>query len=223
MSEVSITRQLFSARGITIRSLMRLPTIYLGGTTATVQAYPVIIISYEPPANQPYSERPKDAFYKVTPRNQYRVVRFFRHVLNWFEDPTYEGLYILDEHTGKVIVNMELRNLQERLGSMDRYDNQSLLAIPAVIEQDSVQSEGCALCINRTNYVMPLRDEQVASIYGILDTFSFQAETTMLLQIASHPELYTKEPPKRFNRSGSSYDPQGNVDPTAQFKPKVVW
>lgn len=222
MSEVSLTRQLFSARGITIKTLMRLPTIYVGGTTATIQAFPVIIISYEPPSSQPYAERPKDAFYKVSPRNHYRVVRFFRHVLNWFEDPSYENLYILDEHSGKVIVNMEMRNLQERLGAMDRYDAQSLLALPAVIEQDSVQSEGCALCINRTNYIMPLRDEQIASIYGILENFSFQMEASLLLEVAAHQELYTKEPPKRFSKGGS-YSSQGNVDPASQFKPKVVW
>lgn len=203
---------------------MRIPIVYMSGSTAMVQAYPLIFINYEMPNTVPYAERPKDTYYKVAPRNMYRVRRFFRHVLSWFEDPAYQDLYILDEHTGKIIVNMEMRNLQERLGAIDRYEAQAMLAFPAVIEQDSVQSEGCALCINRTNYVIPLRDEQVASIYGILEDFSFQEEVNMLITLASKKELYSDKAPSRFSKGGSwSFTSGPNVDPTAQFKPKVVW
>lgn len=144
--------------------------------------------------------RPKDGQFKMNPRNQLQVTRFFRKIYSWFESDQYKDLFILDEHEGKLIINMDFRNTIAKIGST-KYDAQAMLAIPTVVEFDSIQSEGCALAINNTSYTCPLADIDVESILGILEAFSFQAEAQLLMSIGMNQGLLTKTPPGR-NGSG---------------------
>jgi hypothetical protein len=137
-------------------------------------------------------------------RNQRKVTSFFRTILTWFESDLYKDLFILDEREGKLMVNMDFRDLKASVGSNSRYETQMMLALPAVITQDSVQNEGCALAINRTNYTCALTDSEIESILGILENFSFQQEAQLMLDLACHKELYTTEPP-RYGGNGSSH------------------
>lgn len=211
MSNLALTRTLYSTKSMNIRSFMRLPEVYLAGSTATVSTFPVLFITYQ--VQVPYENRhdpkPKDTSFKINSRNLYRTVKFFRKILSWFEEDQYRDLFIVDEHDGNLIVNMDFKNLRANVEG-NRLDAQAMMAVPAVVTNDSVQSEGCVLIINRTNYSIALTDKDVESIYGILSSFSFQQETMLLLQLASMKALRTTEPP-RFGRTPD------------MPKPKVVW
>lgn len=183
---------------------MMIPTIYFGnGNVGTVSAYPVILINYEPPRSiAAQGFRIKDAQFKVNPRNHLQIKRFFQKIYQWFDSDEYKDLFILDEHTGKLMVNMEYRNVMAKVSS-SRYDSQAMLAVPTVVEFDSVQSEGCALAINNTTYTCPLTDLEVESILGILETFSFQTEAHLLTTLAINRKEFITNSYPSYGSSGA--------------------
>jgi len=204
-NDIAFTRTLFSAHNLKIRSFMRVPSIYFGNSkVGMISAYPVLLFNYDPPRsviqNNP-NFKPKDAQFKMNPRNQRKVTSFFKTIFSWFESDVYKDMFMYDEHEGKLITNMDFRGVKAQIGGT-KYDAQAMLAIPTVVEFDSVQSEGCALAINNTAYTCPLPDVDVESILGILENFSFQTETQLLLQIGSRQDLITQYP-DRYNSSNS--------------------
>lgn len=198
MNDIAFTRTLFSGHNLKIRSFMRLPTVYFGNSTVgTITTYPVILISYDPPKTAGTQQiRPKDAQFKVNPRNMKRVTQFFKKIYSWFDSDEYKDLFIIDEREGKLIINMDFRNTMAKIGST-KYEAQALLAVPTVVEFDSIQSEGCALAINNTSYTCPLTDLEVESILGILENFSFQAESQLLMTIGLNKNFVTTTPQQR--------------------------
>ena len=199
-----LTRTLFSSKNFRIKSFMTLPEVYLANRVVTISTFPVVFMEYVIPitSENRYAEKPKDTRFKINTRNHYRVTKFFRQILNWFEYDQFRDLFIVDEHDGRLIVNMDFRNLTAKVEG-NRLDGQAMLAVPAVITTDSVQSEGCALMINRTNYTITLTDQDIESVYGILKSFSFQQEVSMLLQLTSMKELRTSEP-SRYGRNSDT-------------------
>lgn len=193
---LTFSRQLFSARNFRIKSFMNVPSVFVQNKNNLVMmAYPVLLFTYNPPSsmNQEFN---KSMMFKMNPRNQKNVTSFFQKILDWFENPKYNDLYILDEHENKLMINMDYRGLQARTGSGSRYDPQAMLAQPAVITDDSIQSEGCTLTINMTQYTCALINSDIESIVGILETFTFQTEAQLLMMMASHHEIYTTKQPQ---------------------------
>lgn len=70
--------------------------------------------------------------------------------------------------------------------------------VPGIYEKDGEVREGAMLAINNTANAAMLRDLDVESICGILDSFSFQAETLLLLNAYEQPHFWTDKA-KRFD------------------------
>jgi hypothetical protein len=205
-NDVAYMRTLFSGHSIKIQTYMRLPSIYFGNgsNVGNISSYPVVMIKYEPPRSvlAQGTFKSKDAQFKMNPRNQLQVKNFFRAIYRWFSADSFKDLFILDEHTGKLMVNMEYRDLQAKIGST-RYEAQAMLAIPAVTEFDSVQSEGCALAINNTSYTCPLTDVEIESILGILEAFSFQEEAQFITLLAMSGNRFLSDRPPSYGGSST--------------------
>lgn len=187
----TILRKLYGGKNLSIRSFMHPPTSLPGSSSLLVSCSPVVYFSYDPKLEYG-KQRPKDTSFKMNPRNQFRVTQFFREILSWFDSPEFRDLFMTDEHENRLMVNMDYREVNA-LVKGSRYDSQAMMAVPTVIEIDSVQHEGCVLYINRSNYALSLIDSDIEEIYGILQSFSFQAEAQLLLYIAQNPELVSKQ------------------------------
>lgn len=182
---------------------MAVPSVFVASKTSlTIISHPVVLFTYTPSSSMGV-EFNKAMQFKMNPRNRKNVISFFQKILNWFEDERYNDLYILDEHENKLMINMDYRGLEARTSKGSRYDPQAMMAQPAVITEDSVQSEGCALTINMTQYTCALSNTDIESLVGILEDFSFQNEAQLLLSMASHKELYTTEQPRYSGNDGT--------------------
>lgn len=175
---------------------MNQPQVKLSnGSSFTFGVFPILMLSCDPPniRELPFADRPKDNSFKINPRNQFRVVTFLKAILEWFTDPNYTDLFIIDETTGRKMLNMDYRDLQVMIDSSSKRDQQRMLAVPAVVKFDDEEYEGCTLFINQSKYAVMLTYNDVAELAGLLNYFSFQEETTMLVTLASHREFYTDE------------------------------
>lgn len=199
MNIQSLGRKLMQVSKISVQSYARVPSVTAGNTMLTIGCNPVIYIQFNPKLS--YGEkRPDDAAFRVNTRNQYRVTQFFRAILDWFEDPKYHDMFILDEESGHLLVNMEYKDLSCMVRG-SRYEPQVMLAQPAVYTHDSKEAPGAVLAVNRTNYAVCISDDDIGALYGLLNNFSFQQEALLLMGIATNPQCWvdqTKVPEARF-------------------------
>ena len=189
MTQYSFSRQLLKIRNISLRSYMRIPLVRLSnGTHFACSCYPMIILEYDDASLKdiPWSQKFRECSFRINPRNQYRCVRFFSNAIGWFNDPEYQDLFLIDEETGRRLINMDYRDLRELIPPT-RYDTQGLLAVPAVVTiENSPTEEGIALSINNTRYTAMLTYDELVDIAGIVNFFSFQDEANLLMNVAIH-------------------------------------
>lgn len=202
MNVTSSTRRIFSTSGFNMRSWMHSPTVIPGKNGAvSVSIAPVVFLAYDKKTEWG-AERPKDNSFKMNNRNQFKVRRFFEEVLRWFSAKEYQDVFIIDEHDGSLIVNMEFRELKAMCRN-SKFDNQIMVAEPAVIMLDGVQHAGISLSINRKDYTMGIIDADVEAIYAIINEFSFQQEAMLLQTISNNQEYWTDKDEIRFTNSGN--------------------
>lgn len=154
----------------------------------------------------------KGATYRITMRNFKQTLRFFQAIYDWFVAEPYRDIFFQDDETGRFMVDIRATQLKLHTGGDSRYDQMAMEAVPAVYQNDGEIREGCALTINNTANTGVLRDLDIESILGILENFSFQSETLLLLDILSHQELWK-------NTTGTdAQNPQNQLRPS-----KVFW
>lgn len=182
------SRVLLSGFNYNIRSFMFAPTVNPGKNGVTIAVTPTVFISYDPKIKFG-DRRPTDVNFKVTLRNHHRVLRFFETALSWLSRKDYPDLFLVDDETGNLMLNMDYHHLKAIIKS-SRYEPQVMLAIPMVVRIDSGQFPGVMLSINRTNYSLALTEDDLYAIYSTLSGFSFQMEPHLLLETARHPEFW---------------------------------
>ena len=188
MEVLSLGRKLMQVSKISVQSYARIPSVTAGATMLTIGCSPVVYIQYN--VKTAYGEqRPTDTAFRVNPRNHYRVTQFFRNILDWFEKPEYHDMFILNEGDGHLLVNMDYKDLGQMVRG-SRYEAQVMLAQPAVYTHDSKEAPGAVVAINRTNYAVCMSDDDIAAIYGVLNSFSFQQEALLLMTIATNPQCW---------------------------------
>ena len=193
MSATSFVRTLYSCFHFSMKSFMYAPTVYRGNSkTITVNHHPIILIQYD----ERYAmDKHPDPTFKVHPKTQLKVTKFFGEILSWF---SIEDLFIIDETTGKLINNLDYRNLYATVkGSYT--ETQIMRANPGVVTIGSKEYPGVLLYINSTKNGIMLKEEDVEAIYGILSTFNFQQESLFLMYVGNHPELWREVSGDQFN------------------------
>lgn len=187
-----VSREIIQLGHIRIRSYLKKPEVLISSSSVyRVTSHCTLQFQYDD-RNYQKGVNPSIKTFKANLRNYMSVVTFFRKILDWFQSPSYEGLFFQDKETGQLLVDMEMRHLKEYIGGNSRFDQCAMLAVPAVFQRDSEIREGCVISINDTKYSEILRDIDIETICGFLSNFSFQAETLLLMQAIQNPAFYRK-------------------------------
>lgn len=211
MANASFSRVLFTGQRFLVKSFMFAPNVWVGqNRNFTIQHHPILQIQYN--ADKGMKDAHPDPSFKVTPKSQLKAVNFFNEIYTWFVSDKYTDLFLRDDETGKMIVNMDYRNLAAVIrGSWT--EAQIMKAQPAVINIDSKEYKGCILYINQSANSILLREDEVEGLLGILQSFSFQNEALLLMYIADHPNMWRDEEnpnmfsPNKFTSSGERKNP----------------
>lgn len=186
---IGVSRELLQCGKFRLQSYLSAPEVITNSkNTYRVISHCVLMLIYN---TGTYT---RDAFkgssYKITLRNFKQTLRFFQAIYDWFIAEPYRDIFFQDEETGRFMVDIRATQLKLHTGGDNRYDQMAMEAVPAVYQNDSEIREGCALTINNTANTGILRDLDIESILGIMENFSFQSETILLLDILSHQELW---------------------------------
>lgn len=117
----------------------------------------------------------KNAIFKIVPSNKSRVDRFFNTVNDWFRDPNMVDLFVYNEFD-KLIFNQKYASLKKIVYSGGD-SHQFMEAIPVVLENTSGKDvEGVVLSIDNHENSITLTVDELDTICGIIEDFSFQNE-----------------------------------------------
>lgn len=214
MEDVTITSTLVSGYRYALNFFTYLPKVIKGqkGNGFTVSSNPVLMLIYKPPKGVQVNF--KESYYKITPKNLYRTIKFFNRVVSWFYDKELQDLYLNGENN-ELIFNADYN----RLKVVTDYDPNNLTAmkaIPAVISYDNGKEyEGIYLYINKTDYVIPLPLFEIEALLGILSHFSFEAKMNELINsfmIALQTQSIQELPQNGFSYGGNSSNGISNQD-----------
>lgn len=186
MSATSYVRTIFTSYGFNIKSFMYAPTVYKGenNNQFTVSHHPVLLFQYDLKGKDK-NDHP-DPTFKMSQKYQLRVTRFFTEIFNWFN---FKDLFIIDEESGKLIMNLDYKNLYAKVRT-SYTDGHIMYAVPAVCTIDSKSYPGTLLYINSTRNPVLLKEEDIENICGIISTFNFQQETLLMMYLGNHPNLW---------------------------------
>ena len=138
------------------------------------------MIKYVPPKSLQNVDR-KNNFFKITPRNLYRTIKFFDEIVKWFYDKDLTDLFLQGDDN-KLVFNADYQHIKART-KPDKHNQTAMRAIPAVISSDDGKIyEGIYLYINKMENVVPLTLSEVEDILGLLAKFSFEESLLLMLE-----------------------------------------
>ena len=188
-----ICRTLATINNLKIQSYMPTPSIISNatGTTIYVEANCTLSLICTNSNGRSFQDRT----YRVNTRNYLAVCRFFHHIYDWFTDDKWEGLFYIEKGSGQLVFNMEYQHVAEILRPVNQFSNGFLRAIPAVYnsERFGYKREGCLLYLNQSENQIMLDDYDVEAVIQILDSFSFQHETVLLMSCFNRPDLWGRQ------------------------------
>ena len=189
-----LCRTLASFGNLKIQSYMPTPTVMTtqSGNTAYIDANCYLsLICDTPHATRDFQSRT----FRIGLKNHKAASRFFHNVYDWFIDDRWEGLFYIEKETGALVFNSEYSHTVEFLKSENVYSASILKAVPAVYKDEKYGNvrEGCMLCINFNDNQVMLDDYSIEAITDLIDGFSFQEETLLLINCFMRPELWTRK------------------------------
>lgn len=179
----NVKRTLYIDKGVLIESFMYDPTIELisefgGKKSFLLNINPIIMLRVTQKKNG-LTNLLKNNYFKINPKNHFRVVRFFNNILKWFFDKNMNDLFY--EYEGELIFNADYKSLSEKL-KVGTKSIQRMNAIPAVVDYGGRKQEGVIIYINENENQLILTLNQLQDIFGILSNFSFQHEMIILYE-----------------------------------------
>jgi len=181
MEPISLSKSLYNGSRISISAVLTMPSVVKGvkQNSYSINSNPVIFISYNPPKDIKVDR--KQCFYKITPRNIYKTIKFFNRAVSWFYDKDLPDLFMLGENND-LIFNSDYKKLMVLTDKEPKNPTNAMKCIPAVITyEDGNIYEGVILYISKPEYAIPLTLYELESILGIISHFSFESITTELL------------------------------------------
>lgn len=190
MSEIILSRKIFSKNGIELKSAMFLPDV-VGYKSPEKQRVNLsvmmnVMFSFTFNAKDAGSDYWADRRFTVNSKNLFKVKRFFGEIYDKFTDPKH-SLFITDE-TGKH-VNSEFENfraIRTTVFETSHY-GKCMIADPSCEDIDGTMYEGIYLTINYQTNVSFLPWPDLDELNCIVQELDCNHEATMLmtsLQIA---------------------------------------
>jgi hypothetical protein len=163
---------------------------------------PILILRYiNPNVFQESKTDFQNNSYKITPRNHYRIVKFFNDVIQWFYDKDMEDLFLTNDDN-QLVFNADYNNLHLLLRPIGK-DSSYLKAVPVMIEnQDGKREEGICLSINIQANTIEMPLFEVEALFHALSDFNFSNEallTMMSYASAKNHEKLLSEDKWRMN------------------------
>lgn len=189
INDFSIKRNLFKAYGITIDSVMHLPSLLLtsqknNSTSFIMNAFPMLIISKE----LKNFENGNLATYRfiITSRNHYKVMNFFNKTMKWFTEEKHDDLYYFEESTNNLAMDMDIAiKLSNILKDTSFKSPQLMKVTPGLYapnkDLDGNKSPAVILALNNESNYFILPDSAFNEIFQIIFHFSFQTEMSIML------------------------------------------
>lgn len=179
MNDVTITSTLMSGYRYSLNFFTYLPTVTKGQKNGyTVTANPIIMLLYRPPKGVQVTY--KESFFKITPKNIYRTVKFLNRAVSWFYDKDLQDLFLRGENN-ELIFNADYNRLK-LITDHDPNNLTVMRAIPSVIQyENGKEYEGVLLSINKPEYTIPLPLYDLEAIMHYLGHFSFEAKMAEVL------------------------------------------
>jgi len=184
----SVKRILYKNSSLQIEFFSFLPKTLLSYDTHYLINYnPVVYIKY---INNSLMKDKKTTVgenaYKMSPKNQGRIVKFFKTVLDWFSDPDLKDLFLINDNN-ELIFNADYNHLHAII-SKTKYDAGLLKAMPNIVMFEDERCEGVYLYINQFTNSVNMTKEEIESIYFILSNFSFTSEISSMINILDYVE-----------------------------------
>ncbi len=128
----------------------------------------------------------------VTPKNIYRVIKFFNEIISWFYDKDKSDLFLLN-NDNRLIFNGDYKQLSA-VYKKGNYETSTMKAIPNVVQLSTLEecAEGITLFFNSTDTYVSIPLDEVEDIFGILRDFSFTEEALLLLTTADYLDSKSK-------------------------------
>jgi len=149
---------------------------------STVNLNPVLRLVAKPPMGITYTS---DRAFRITPRDLPLVVRFFKEVVFWFDDPKRENLFVIDNNED-LVFNYDYESLRNAIALPTYTSIETMKAVPDVIcRNDKARAEGIRLMVNKTENVITMTYPELYTLYKILDKFDFTTESAMTYLLVS--------------------------------------
>lgn len=174
-----ISKNILRYGGLSLDLFFYVPIVMINRTktpVSNINLNPSLRLVSTPPRGSSYTP---DRSFKISPKHLPLVIRFFKEIVYWFDDPKKENLFVIDDNN-ELTFNYDYKDLKSIL-RLDVYSGmQSLKAIPDTIKRnDKEMAEGVRLMINKMENVVSLTYPELYSVYKILDRFDFTLESTM--------------------------------------------
>lgn len=124
----------------------------------------------------------KSNAYTIYPRTIFRAIEFFNTVLSWYSDPKMKDLFLLD-NDNNLIFNADYKDLHCVLDIRTPNTDYGILkAIPVLgVYGDQEPYEAAFLYMNKSTNRIILSVDEISTILGILNGFSFYEESLFCL------------------------------------------
>jgi hypothetical protein len=196
----ALTRDLYIARGITLKSWMHLPTFRVSNRGTCVFNTRISLylsfrpIDFNPDARLTAVEK-RMCTYEVTPRNYAQFEEFFSGIARWVVSPAVEQIFDRDPVDNRLRVSDDFRGSSILL--KDESNSKGMQAIrvsPMTCDgKDGRTYPGAKFEINQEDFVTVLPSYDLIAISNIISDFSFQEEQYLLMSMLTHKEIMMQD------------------------------
>ena len=186
-SAISIKRNLYKGNRLSIDFFMYTPQALFNQNSYTINVNPIVTFRYTNP-NIMKDDKVSytDNSYKMTPKNQHKLIRFFNTIIDWFYDEKLKDLFLINENE-ELVFNSDYNHINAVL-TKNKFETGVLKAMPSVIMIENERYEGIYLYINKLDNIIMLTRDELEAIAQMIKNFNFTLEVSSSLIMIDHIE-----------------------------------
>lgn len=183
----SVKRNLYRSGKLSIDFFMFMPQVLSQNNSYTINVNPIVTFRYTNP-NIMKDDKVSfiDNSYKMTPKNQFKLIRFFNNIIDWFYDDKLKDLFLIDKND-ELVFNADYNHINAII-SKNKFETGTMKAMPSIVIVEGERYEGIYLYINRLDNMIMLTKDEVESISQLIKNFNFLSEAASLLTIIDYTE-----------------------------------